>query len=99
MAKITFRIPTKEPYSYVEIEREDSSDLTPEEIKVAYDELTSIFQGSEGIPEITFHEYLIKLANSDLTEWGDSDGYEAMNDSQKKVAQAFKRFYKRLPNE
>ena len=42
-----------------------------------------------------FSDYLIDLFNSNLTEWGNADYYDALSEQQKNVIQAIKRYYKR----
>lgn len=108
MSKITLRIPCKEPYAYVEAILEDADvgegqafqyKFKPEKIKEKYDELYALMNpsASQICPNKAFYEYLVSLANSDLTKWGTSEHYESLNDEEKSVCQAFKRFVKRLP--
>lgn len=88
--KATLRIPTKEQYAYIEVEYEG----TEQEIKQKYDSLTSLIHEKED--SNTFYEYLIALADSNLTEWGNADNYASLTEKQKAVVQAIKRFSKRI---
>lgn len=95
---ITLRIPTKDQYAFVEVqyiaESEDKQDEA-RKVKEIYDQFIQTFQETSN-PE-AFNDYLIALANSDLTKWGDANHYEGLSAKEKEVCQAFKRFVKRLP--
>ena len=89
---ITLRIPTKEQYAYVEIQVDSNID---EAMKIYNEAITKINKTSS-ISDFDFNNYLIKLVNSDLTEWGHTEFYQELNESQKMVVQSLKRFSKRL---
>ena len=93
MSKITLRIPTKEPYAYIEEVYEG------ENIKGRYNELYSLMNEGQKVSETAFNDIIVKIADSDLTEWQmDADFYQTqLTDSQKKVIQSLKKFLKRLP--
>lgn len=95
--KITLRIPTKDPYAYAEIETETPN--TEESIKDAkdtYDKYFQVFQEKEGLSDSAFNDYLIRLFDSNLEEYGDiNDYHEQMTDKQRQVVQAIKRMSKR----
>lgn len=84
------RVPTKEPYAYIELNVED----TVENIKGIYDEFTAKFTGSTNHSK--FYQYLTTLVDSNLKTWGDSNYYESLTDEQKMVAQSLKRYVKRI---
>lgn len=99
--KTTLRIPTKEPYAYVEVEL-DGEELSPNGVKKLYDDLTSEMNSDTSSGKQTeskFLDFIISVIDSDFTKWGHVDDYAAMNDQQKAVVQSMKRFYKRLPKE
>lgn len=84
------RIPTAQ-YAYVEVDFEG----TPDEIKQKHDELLAIMS-NHPIADDAFNAYLVRVVNSDITEWEDINYYEALSRPQKDVIQALKRFGKRL---
>lgn len=88
---ITIRIPTQHSFAYIE------EDYTGDDIKGRYNELYALMNDTPNTD--TFYNYLINLANSDMTKWGDVNYYESLSAKEKEVVQAFKRFTKRLPKE
>lgn len=84
------RIPCSQPYSYIEEVYEGDNP------KARFDELYSLMNGGQAVSELAFNEYLIALANSDLTKWGHIEDYNKLTPKQQEVCQAYKRFLKRL---
>lgn len=88
----TIRIPTKEPYAYIE-----ATVLgTPESIKEAYDNFTSVINGSvpsQGLSEAEFRPILDKFLKEGTVESG---LYEQMGPEQQRVMQCLKRAFARI---
>lgn len=83
------RIPT-EQFAYVELD----FDGTLEDAKREYDRINEVFNNKRGDGD--FYLFLVAIFNSDLTEWGTIDDYNACSQEQQNVLQAIKRFKKRL---
>jgi len=83
------RVATKDQYCYVE------EDYTGDNPKARYEELKAQFQASDS-PVNAFYSYLIALMDSNLAKWGTADEYAQLNEKQKEVVQAIKRYSKRI---
>lgn len=83
--KATLRIPTLDPYAYVEVEM----DGTEGEIIEQYSHLTQLVRGGTGLPDADFRRVL------DRYLWGDghmlAEEYETMNLDQQSIIQTIKR--------
>lgn len=83
------RIPTSEPYAYIEIQVEGTVD----EIFAQYQEMIKTVKGGEGLPEKEFNTVV------DRYLWGDghmlADEFAAMNLDQQDFIQRCKRSRKR----
>lgn len=91
--KVTYRIPTRDPYAYVEIETNPESILT-KEITETYEELTRAFKGEPegfGISAKDFNRIFdhYRLEGSILAE--DVPFCEDMDKSQQECLSALKR--------
>lgn len=90
--KITYRIPTKEPFAFVEVVAEDTNptDMTPEVIKNHYEQLTSAFKEEPGTGLPTKEWAQVRksyLAGEPLSP----DTFYAMNENQKFFIQEIKK--------
>ena len=94
MIKAIIRTPTKQ-FGYVETEVELEN---YQQLKAEHDLLFDLMNKEQDVSEIEFTTRLVEVINSDLTEWGSADAYQALNSSQMAVFQALKRFRKRLPD-
>jgi len=83
------RVATKDQYCYVE------EDYTGDNPKARYEELKAQFQAPDS-PVNAFYSYLIALMDSNLAKWGTADEYSQLNEKQKEVVQAIKRYSKRI---
>lgn len=94
--KITYRIPAKEPYGYVEIEQEfEKSALSTDDALEAYDAIIKHYKGEtgEGLPDKEFNSWFDKY----MTEGtGDADQYARMSLVQQSHIQEVKKSVKRL---
>ena len=92
--KVTLRLPTKDPYAYVELETEtegyaEAVQLYEDAIKVVKGEPVNEF----GISEKYFNEALDRYLWGDLSM--DATTYDSMGEDQKRIIQAIKRSRKR----
>lgn len=85
----TLRIPTKHQYAFIEVQYEGN------DIKGEYDRLYHEFN-SEGTSEYDFSQIVTTIVDSNFEKWGSTDDYAMLNDSQKKVIQSLKRYFKRI---
>lgn len=91
MSKITLRVATRDQYCYLEEQYEGDNP------KARYDELYDLMNDSTTFTSHSeFYDYLIALADSDLTKWGHIEAYNKLSPKQKEVCQSFKRLLKRL---
>lgn len=100
--KIIYRIPSKDPYGYVEIEKEinatDKQHILAEEI-LAVEELESLMvlqkvgKSDTGLPKKEMDTWLDTYL---LSQTGDVNQYSKMSDSQKECVQAIKRSLARI---
>lgn len=85
--KYTLRIPTKEPYAFIEMESNDGSDYS--EILDAYREITAMIAIDPSLSEKEFNRVL------DNYLWGDQTinvtDYEQTTEAQKAILQVIKR--------
>lgn len=92
------RIPTIDPYAFVEIDTDNSEAL---EVKKIYDDYMAVFNSKPITADLSL--YLINLFNEDLDKgaWGkmSPEEYMELNENEKALVQSIKRFYKRLPRE
>lgn len=92
------RIPTQDPYAFIEV---DIENLEVSEVKEVYDNYMSVF--NQKPLSIDLISYLINLFNEDLDKgaWGkmSPEEYQGLSESEKNLIQSIKRFYKRLPQE
>lgn len=89
--KTTYRIPTKEQYSYVEVEYDES--LDEEEIARRYFILTEALKPKVGVSQKEFNGFLdAQLKNVG----GDIEVYNRMSTEQKSVVQEVKKAIKRV---
>ena len=89
MSKFTLRIPCSQQYSYIEETYEGDNP------KERFDELYALMNDT-GLSDFAFNDYLIRLFDSNLEEFGDiNDYHEQMTDKQRSVVQAIKRMSKR----
>lgn len=87
--KITYRIPTKEPYAYVEVEQELEV-LDGVLISENYKDLTkAIVNETEGLDNKTFIALLDELWDKESIQ-ADPGIVETMSHSQKEIMRAFK---------
>ncbi len=88
--KTKIRIPT-DTYAYIEVDFEG----TAEEIRSKYNELKAVMTG-QVVSDDAFNAYLVRVVNSDISEWEDINYYESLSRPQKDVVQSLKRLEKRL---
>ncbi len=94
--KITYRLPTKEPYSYIEIEDEATLGNVMEKIRNYEDYQRALKEedpSGSGIPDKDFNLFLDTYLKSGT---GSSDVYAQMNAEQQKTIQCIKRSLKRI---
>lgn len=91
--KITYRIPTKEQFAFIEVVKDYENPIDTLYIKSYYDELTNAFKEKEagpGLPTKEFNdvldEYIVtgKIANG-------ADLYAQMDETQQRVIQEIKK--------
>ncbi len=87
--RATIRIPTAEPYAYLEITVEDTS----EGILEAYRGFTELVRVKGGIPDKDFDRFIDSYL---LGEKNHVEEYQKMSDDQKKTVQIIKRSLARL---
>lgn len=94
--KASLRIPTKEPYAFIEV----NSEGTPAEVFAEYQTMTNIVNGTEAIPTVyeslknlDFNKVLDKYLSTSHLE---AQEYEACDELQKQVLQTIKRAFKRI---
>lgn len=92
---IKYRIPTKEQFAFIEVEREFVDTVSAETIKETYDTLTAAMKGESGagLPEKEFCAFLDRYL---IEGTGDVDVYNAMSTEQKNIIQCVKRSLKRI---
>lgn len=92
------RIPTKDPYAFVEVDVEDKTAL---EVKQIYDEYIKTFNPRPISEDLA--EYLINIFNEDLDKeaWMkmSPEEYMELPNKHKDLIQAIKIFKNRLPKE
>ncbi len=92
--KIVYRIPSKDPYGYVEFEAQGTVDTAG--MKAAIDEMEELMayqKGGDGLSEKDFNFFLDTYLKSGT---GSSDTYAQMNAEQQKTIQCIKRSLKRI---
>ena len=90
MTKITYRIPTKEPFAFVELVREMNDTVSAETIRENYDELTKAFkeESGAGLPPKEWAQVRKGyIAGEPLSP----DTFYAMNENQKFFIQEIKK--------
>lgn len=90
--KITYRIPTSEPYAYVEVEQ-DLEKLDPVLITANYRDLTDAFTLKEGIGDKDFDQFIENQVSGKTNQL---EVYNQMSDQQKWMVQVNKRAIKRV---
>lgn len=88
--KATLRVPTADPYAYIELEQQvESAEAAVE----AYNEVTQLVKGGNGLPEKEWRNFLdnMLLGESNLV-----DTYEQTNQEQRKIINEVKKALKRL---
>jgi hypothetical protein len=103
--KATLRIPTKDPYAFIELQVEEEPELIVTAYKAMYD---SVNKPNE-ISENAFYDKLVGIMNNDLSLvkrdddevvcYLTTDELPKLSKGQDDVIQAIKRFKKRLPKE
>ena len=92
------RVPTIDPYAFIEIDTDNSEAL---EVKKIYDDYMKVFNSKPITTDLAL--YLINLFNEDLDKdaWHkmSPEQYQELSENEKALVQAIKRFYKRLPQE
>lgn len=94
MKTVIYRIPTQDPYAYVEIheEVESGQSIDPKSLYGAYRGLFEAFKGRPGLPEAEYRQFI----DNQLSGKGlDVNQYEKMNDYQIFAVQVLKRAKKR----
>lgn len=95
--KVTYRIPTKDQYAFVEI-TEEHDGATPFEHRVRYDELREAFLGEKkptGLDTKTFNACLDEFCKTNKLSNG-TELYYAMSPEQQMVFQELKKCFKRI---
>ena len=96
--KVTYRIPTSEPYAYVEItdEFDEPRDDIEAGIAINYKKLTQAMsiQPTFGMPELEFSRYIDLVGNGKAIE-GDPGILEKMSPKQQYAVNTLKKFIKR----
>jgi len=94
MIKVTYRIPTKEPFAFIEMTQE-TNETDPSDIKSTYEALTNEFkEGGAGIPTVQFNALLDEyLTTRGIKNGGDT--WENMSKEQQAVFQEIKKSRKR----
>lgn len=87
--KAILRIPTQEPYAYIELVVEG----TPEMILEAYNEFTRLVKPVLGLTERDFQPILDRYLQDNIMT---SAEYESLGTEQKSLVQTLKRAFKRL---
>lgn len=96
--KIKYRIPSKDPYGYVEFEQENITE-TPEEVRSVIDqleEMMSYHKGETAGPGLPDKEFNTFLDNYLKNNTGELEVFNRMNEEQKKMIQTLKKAFKRL---
>lgn len=94
MTKVTYRIPSKDPYGYVEFET-DVADPNFHNLIEVLEEMMDFHKTGDGpgLSEKEFNQVLDQyLKDGTIT----SDGYAACNPEQQKILQAIKKSLKRI---
>lgn len=92
--KIIYRIPTKDPYAYIEVEHE-SVGLEPEIYRKNYDELSAVFRDGDGITRQEMNEVVDSMLRGESVNGG-VQLWEKMSAEQKEICQTIKRATKRI---
>lgn len=90
--KYTFRVPTQDPYAYVEVEYEDK-DIPSVDIAETYTTLKNQFKVGTGLDEKLFNKFIdnqLKGIGNDIEE------YNQMSSEQQNIVQTIKRAIKRV---
>lgn len=96
--KIKYRIPSKDPYGYVEFEQENVTE-TPEEVRSVIEqleEMMSYHKGETAGPGLPPKEWCAWLDNYLKNQTGNADQYNQMSPDQQRTIQDLKKAFKRL---
>lgn len=87
--KASIRVPTTEPYAYLEIEAEGS----PEAILEAYERFNSLVKRGKGLEAKEYDKFIERQL---LGETNVLEQYNAMSEDQQRTVQIIKRALKRI---
>lgn len=90
--KITYRIPTKEQFAFVEVVEEGV--VTDEVIQSRYNDLTNSFKEGLGLPDKVFNALLDEYLTTGTVQNG-GDVWEQLSEKQKFVVNEVKKSRKR----
>lgn len=90
--KYTFRIPTTDPYAYVEVEMDDK-DMEGRDVSDVYHSLIGQFKPSTGLDNKLFNKFIDNQLNG---VGNDIEEYNQMSPEQQLVVQTVKRSIKRI---
>lgn len=92
--KITYRVPTQDPYAFVEIEM-DAEPVPPEAIHEEYEKIKAAFRIGEGLSEKVIDAFLEEYLSTGTVMDG-TELYAEMSKEQQKWVQCIKRTIKRI---
>lgn len=92
--EIILRVPTADQYAFCEI-RFDSDEMTPEQIRKAYDEYISAFKSSQGLPTKEWNDVLDEYRKN---KGMDADKHELMDKEQQWMIHELDKSDSRLAN-
>lgn len=94
--KITYRIPTKDQYAFLEVEESERPDHDVRAIREVYDELISIFRNGEGLPVKDFNRCIDSYVKDGKLPIDGQSLWQDMSFQQKTVIDELKKSIKRL---
>lgn len=91
--KITYRIPGKEPFSYIELEAEVIGKMGPENIITDFESYIQASKTGDGLPKKDFDTMLDGYLRDGVV---DSNEYSRCNKEQKNIMSSIKRSLSRI---